>query len=343
MADTTTSWQQGAATGLGPMPGTSYEDATRIVADESPELPFVPSLPARGVGADPIGVAVSMLIDLPAEVVPSGWRISRRPGIDHRRALDQRNWVTDAVESQFHGTRWVKIQVSGPWSLAAGLELPSGHRALVDPSAVDDLTDSLAEGLREWLADLGRRLGGASPVVQFDEPLLGRVLAGTLPTASGFGTIGAREPIRVREVLGHAIEALGVPVVVRAGPGVPIGLLRDAGAAGLAIDLTTALASASGFDLDALGEAVEAGVVLLAGTTPTAAPEQTATPVPMKTRAAPLLEVWRRWGFPLSQLADVVVPTPVDGLADVTQEQAVRSLSQAREIARALPDPPDDW
>ncbi len=319
------------------MPGTSVDEAVTTVAGELPELPYLPELPERGVGADPVGRTVSLLVDIAAEVVSSGWRIARRPGVDHRRAADQRQRELDAAEQHFAGADWIKIQLLGPWSLAAGLEMPSGNLALTDAGAVDDLTASLSEGLVAHLAELRTRVAGAEIVVQFDEPRLAAVLAGALPTASGFGTVRAVEAARVRDLLARVVAAVSTATVVRPGDRPPMRLLRAAGFDGVAVDLT-ALGSAAA-DLDPFGEAVEDGMVLLAGIIPTAP-----TPdITLRERAAPLLEVWRRWGFPLSRLPGAVVPTPVDGLADVTTAQAVTAMRLSREIARALPDPPDDW
>ena len=81
------------------------------------------------------------------------------------------------------------MQVCGPWTLAAMLEVPSGHRALTDQGAVDDIAASLAEGLAQHVAEIEKRVPGAGVVVQIDEPLLPDVLTGNLPTASGFGTV----------------------------------------------------------------------------------------------------------------------------------------------------------
>ena len=73
---------------------------------------------------------------------PSGWRIARRPGRDTLRAKDLLAWDLDAAEEHYAGAEWVKVQVCGPWTLAAGLELPSGHRALTDAGAVSTTSPS---------------------------------------------------------------------------------------------------------------------------------------------------------------------------------------------------------
>ncbi|HKV20473.1 MAG TPA: methionine synthase, partial [Mycobacterium sp.] len=53
-----------AGTGIGSWPGTSAHEAAEIVVGELHRLPFLPELPARGVGADLIGRAGAMLVDI---------------------------------------------------------------------------------------------------------------------------------------------------------------------------------------------------------------------------------------------------------------------------------------
>ena len=77
---------------------------------------------------------------------------------------------------------WVKVQAAGPWTLAAGVELHTGHRVLTDRGAVREFAASLAEGLRAHLAEVAARTG-AAVLLQLDEPSLPAVLGGRLPTA----------------------------------------------------------------------------------------------------------------------------------------------------------------
>ncbi len=255
-------WHLGAATGVGSLPGDDIAEAARAVAGELPDLPYLPELPARGVGADMVGRAVGILVDLYAEVVPSGWRVTARPGRDHRRARDFLAWDMDAAQETFAGAPFVKTQVCGPWTLAAELELASGHRALTDAGAVDDLAASLTEGLLAHADELARRVPGAGIVVQIDEPALPAVLAGSLRTASGFGTVGAVPASRVVQLLRDLVDALGDrPTIVHccaAAP--PIPLLRAAGFDALSLDLTLVGGGAAG--LDPIGEAIEDGAIL---------------------------------------------------------------------------------
>ena len=334
-------WNAGAATGVGSLPGTDPNDAAAMVAGELPALPHVVELPDRGVGADIVGRGVGMLVDLFAEVVPSGWRITRRPGRDLRRATDFLAWDCDAAEQHYAGAEWVKVQVCGPWTLAAMVELGSGNRALIDPGAVDDLTASLAEGLAAHVRDIAARIPGAGVVVQIDEPALPAVLAGTLSTASGFGTVRAVQAVRAIEVLSRLTGAVqGSPTVAHCcDTNAPLRLLRAAGFDALSIDMTTLPTTAA--VLDPIGEAIETGAVLMAGVVP--AVRSAVSEPPLQTWAAPVLQVWNRLGFPRSQLQSAIVPTPTCGLAGADRDAARAAMTICRDLAAALPDRPESW
>ncbi len=161
------------------MPGEDAREAARTVVGSVEALPFLPELPARGPGADMIGRTLGMLVELYARVEPSGWRFGDRPGRDTRRA---RSWLRedlDALEEFTQGYEGpLKVQAVGPWTLAAAVELRGGEAALSDPGACRDLTASLAEGLRQHVADVARRVPGAQVFLQLDEPSLTAVLLG---------------------------------------------------------------------------------------------------------------------------------------------------------------------
>src|SRR5579864_8666290 len=169
------------------MPGTDPAEAMRVVAGELPDFPYLPELPDRGPGADLTGRTAALLVDLPVEVTPRGWRLAERPGRDLARARSMLSSDLDVLEEMLDGFRGpVKVQLCGPWTLAATLELPRTlNVAIADPGAVADLTVSLAEGAAAYAADVAKRVPGAQVVVQFDEPALPSVAAGLVPTASG--------------------------------------------------------------------------------------------------------------------------------------------------------------
>ncbi|NUU20641.1 MAG: methionine synthase, partial [Streptomycetaceae bacterium] len=194
------------------MPGTDAREAVRLVVGELPAFPHLPELPDRGVGADLTGRGAGLLVDLFADVQPSGWRFTDRPGRDHRRAAAWLREDLDALEEFTQGYRGpLKVQLAGPWTLAVTIELAHGDKALADPGACRDIAASLAEGLRGHVADLRKRIPGGELVVQFDEPALPAVLAGSVPTASGFGKLRAVDKAVVREALRTVIDAAEVP------------------------------------------------------------------------------------------------------------------------------------
>src|SRR3954451_18461113 len=139
-------WPSGAATAIGSMPGSDPVEAAAVVFGELPDFPHLPELPARGVGADMLGRTAALLVDLAVEVVPSGYRVAARPGREHRRAVDLLRWGVDAIDEAAGPPPLGKTQFAGPWTLAAGIELPRGHRVLTDHGAVREFTESMLEG-----------------------------------------------------------------------------------------------------------------------------------------------------------------------------------------------------
>ncbi|MFI6780671.1 methionine synthase [Micromonospora sp. NPDC050276] len=331
MTDQAWPWPAGAATGIGSLPGTDIGEAQRVVLGELPELPHLPELPARGPGADMIGRSAGLLVDLPVEVYAGRWRVAPRPGRDLRRAADLMERDLDQLAEQaeeYAGP--IKVQAAGPLTLAASLELPIGGRLLRDPGAVRDLTGSLAEGLRAHVAAVTRRLPRASVLLQLDEPSLPTVLAGRVPTESGLGAYRAVESVDAAALLRTVVEAVGVPTLVHCcAPDVPLELIRSAGAVAVALDLDLVT------KLDPLGEALDAGLGLLAGAAPTRPPSAGGAPTSAQI-ADRVRQVWDRLGFPRRQLAEQVVITPACGLAGATPEYARAVLAACRDAGRRL-------
>jgi methionine synthase II (cobalamin-independent) len=326
------------------MPGTDPVEAARMVTGELPHLPFLPELPARGVGADMIGRTAAILIDLPVEVVPSGYRVTAHAGMDTRRATDLLRWDVDAIEQACAVAKppLIKIQAAGPWTLAAGIELARGHRVLTDPGALREFGESLAEGLARHVLDVAARTG--TPVaVQLDEPTLPDVLAGRLPTPSGYGTVPAvREP-EARALLSTVIDvarsASGQPVIVHScASRPPIALLRQAGADAISFDTSVLALDADKWD--DLGEAWDTGATVFLGLVPAVDPGR---PVDLHELAKPALRLADRLGFARSILADRAVPTPRCGLAGASTTWAKRALTLCADLGKAFTEPPESW
>ena len=323
-------WSTGSATGIGSLPGTDIAEAQRIVFGELPDLPFLAELPDRGPGGDIIGRSAGFLVDVPVQLYAGRWQVAPRPGQDLRRTADLLERDLDQLTEQgdgFAGT--VKVQSAGPWTMAAAIDRPIGGLLLRDAGAVRDLTDSLAEGLRRHVDDVRKRLPRATVLLQLDEPSLPAVLAGHVPTESGFGAYRAVPGPDAATALRGLIEGVGVPVVLHCcGPDVPLQVFRDSQAAAVSLDLSLLK------DLDPLGEAIEAGIGLFAGVVPTA-PVGGRGP-DAKQVAERVRSLWSKLGFPAEQLGRQVVVTPACGLAGAGFGYAKAALAACREAGRRL-------
>lgn len=329
-------WPAGAATGIGSMPGTDAAEACRIVFGELPEFPFLPELPGRGPGADLTGRTAALLVDLPVQVTPRGWKLTDRPGRDATRAAGYWSQDLDTLEEVASGYAGpLKIQVCGPWTLAACLELSrSVNPVLADPGAVADLTASLAEGLAAHAADVRKRVPAATLVVQLDEPSLPAVLAGRVPTASGLGSVAVVDSAVATQRLAAVLSAAAAATVLHC-----CGRVATTFPAILA-----AGASAVSFDLDQLpvretdriAELAEAGLGLLVGALPTASANRLPAGPPHDPRqtAEAVVAMWRRTGLPDASLAAQVVVTPACGLAGASPAAARAALAHCREAGR---------
>lgn len=317
-----------AATGIGSLPGTDPVEAVRLVLRTLGDLPFLPELPARGPHADLAGRSAALLADLPVDLQPAGWRLISGRSRDAARARDLLAWDLDALQEAADGPPALKVQCAGPWTLAALLELPRGDRALADPGAVDDLAQSLAEGLSRHLADLAGRLPGTRLVLQLDEPSLPAVLAGGIPTSSGFGRLRAPSAERATAVLATVLRQEAADTVVHCcAPQPPVGLLRKAGAGAISLDATVLTPR----DDDALGEAVEEGTGLLLGVVPALDAR-----LDLRSATGVVEQLWRRLGQPGEDLPTRVVVTPTCGMAGASPGHARRALEASAEIARRV-------
>jgi Cobalamin-independent synthase, Catalytic domain len=325
------------------MPGTNPAEAMRVIAGELPDFPHLPELPDRGPGADIVGRTAVLLVDMPADVTPRGWRLAERPGRDLSRARSMLSTDLDVLEEVLDGFRGpVKIQLCGPWTLAASLELTRTlNVALADPGAVADLTASLAEGAAAHAADVANRVPGGKLVIQFDEPALPSVIAGLVPTQSGVSRLAAVEADAARDRLSQVLGATpGYTVVHCCAATVPFGILQRAGADGLAFDLSQLRRG----EEDGVAEAAEAGLGLLTGAIPAVTAEpgggarETTEPGGARQTAERVLRLWQRVGLPLATAADQAVITPACGLAGASPAQARAALTRCREAAAMLPE-----
>lgn len=338
---TSAGFPAGVSTGVGSWPGTDPREAAAVIVGELPELPHLVELPARGVGADMVGRASALLVDMRFDTTPRGYRLAARPGAVSRRARDLLRTDLDALQEAWENAglrgsgRPVKVQAAGPLTLAAQVELPGGHRVLTDRGAVRDLADSLAEGLAAHIAEVGARLE-TEVVLQVDEPSLGEVLAGSLRGASVLNTVAAVPEPEALAILDTVLAHRPVPVLVHtcASPP-PLAFLNRSAAGALGFDLATLSGTAG---LDALGAAIDQGKHLVLGVVPTARP---GTPVTWRELAEPGARLMDRLGFPRAELARRVSVSPACGLAGAPLSWAREALRLAADTARAFAQDPE--
>ncbi|GAA2363804.1 hypothetical protein Cme02nite_39900 [Catellatospora methionotrophica] len=330
-------WPAGSATGIGSLPGTDIAEAVKFTLGELPDLPYLPELPGRGPGADMIGRSAGLLVELPVELYAGRWRVAASPGRELRRAYDLRERDLDQLTEQAEGfTGTLKVQSAGPWTLAANIELALGEALVSDHGATRDLADSLAEGLKTHVAEVRRRVPGARVLLQLDEPSLPAVLAGRVRTASTLHTYRSVAPSTARDTITSVIDAVGVPVIVHCcAPDAPLTLLREAGAAALALDLD--LVGNGAEQIDTIGELIDAGLGLFAGVARTTPPANGRQPDPAAL-ADRVKRLWRDLGFAGELLAERVVLTPSCGLAGASPAYARAVLTACREAGKRLVD-----
>lgn len=322
-------WAPGTSTGVGSLPGTDPAEAIRLVLGEQPELPYLPELPARGLGADLIGRTAAVLVDLPVEYQPHGWTVTSHGGRDLARAADHLERDLDALAEHGEGIRWLKVQLAGPLTMAASVELPNLHKVLTDPGAVRDLAGSLAEGTRLLLQRLQGRLPGCDFVLQLDEPGLPAVLAGRVPTPSGYGTVRSVAEAVVSPLLSDVLSVVpaGRRVVHCCAEEVPYGLLGGAGADAISVDASLI----SDHHLDAIGSLVDGGGSLWLGAVP-----GTDASISLAGVRESVLGLWNKLGFSATQLAGSVVLTPACGLAGASAGYVRRVMSVLRDAGTAI-------
>ena len=328
------------ATGIGSWPGTSARQAAEIIVGElAGALAHLVELPDRGVGADIIGRAGALLVDVAIDTVPRGYRIVARPGGVARRAASLLDEDIDALEEAWENAglggsgRPVKVQAPGPITLAAQLEMSNGHRAITDPTAVRDLTASLAEGVAAHCAELARRLS-TTVVVQFDEPLLPAALLGRLTGVSSLSPVHPVDEVVAISLLDECVATVGGEVTLHScASNLPWKALQRSTLHALSVDVSTLVAA----DLDGVGEFVESGRTVLLGVVPVTAPQRRPSDEEV---ARSVVELTDRLGFPRDVLPDRIGVTPSCGLAGATAQWARTAMELTQKAADAIAEDP---
>jgi methionine synthase II (cobalamin-independent) len=312
------------------MPGEDIREALRIIRGEVGDFVFVPELPARGPHAGMIGRALAVLEGLEADLQPAGWRLGVGSGRDLRRAQSLLAQDLDAAEellAEHQGP--VKVQVTGPLTLAAHVERARGDKLVADHGARREVAESLAVGLTRHVADVRRRFGRAEQiVVQIDEPSVTAVLGGGIPTASGFGRHRTVHPPEADALLRRVVDAITAagarPVVHSCAADLPLALLAGAGFTAVSFDVGLAEPD------DSWSEAFESGTDLWPGVVPSA--DADVSDADLRRRVE---RFFGRLGFDEDAYAPRTVVTPTCGLAGASPAWARRALSLAHGVAGA--------
>jgi methionine synthase II (cobalamin-independent) len=315
------------ATGIGSMPGEEFLESQKQVLGEldgDRGVPHLVELPGRGITAGMVGRTLALVADVGVDLQPAGWRLTDASGVDHRRSRSLLAQDLDGLEELAQDlTGAFKIQVTGPWTLAATVEKPRGDKVLSDHGARRDLAQALAEGVRTHVRDVRRRVSGVERlIVQVDEPSMAAVMGGGIRTASGFGRHRVVHPPEVSEQLGWLLSAIAdegaEPWVHSCAPDTPLDLLRGAGAAGISVDLDVIDAAGT----DVLATMLEAGETVALGIVP---------PLQAATTDTDLVERVLRWldmlGLDPEVVAGSLVITPTCGLAGASREWPRRALA----------------
>jgi methionine synthase II (cobalamin-independent) len=316
------------STGIGSLPGLDPVRANSLVSEIFPDLPFLVELPDRGAGADLVGRASLYLADLHFDLQPSGWRLVDRAGSDERRARGLLARDLDAFQEALSGYEGpIKTQLTGPLTMAALLNTSRGGSVLADQGACKDITQSLVEGVRAHVEELRKRVPGATKVyLQIDEPMLPRVAAGEISSASGLSRIRKPSRSEIVETIG-AFSGLADEYVLHCcAAGVDLEVLRDAAVGIISIDYKHfAIADVWGRWLEG-GGGVWLGVV---SGVDAPLPKASATVSDMRQRFSGL-------GFDLAKLAPRIGVTASCGYAGASEDYVRESAKRLAEMMESI-------
>ncbi len=222
------------ATGVGSMPGDDqrdFDEAVRLVLGELPDLPYLPEVPGpRGDREhDRPGPGRGGRASAPTCSRPAGGSPTRPASTTAgRAACSPRTWTRSRSRPRATpAPSRCRSPGRGRWPPPSSSR--AATRCSADHGARRELAQALAEGLRDHVRDVRRRVPGVERlVVQVDEPALPAVLGGAVPTASGFGRHRTVHPPEASEALGWVLAAVdrgrgAEPWVHSCAAGTPLG------------------------------------------------------------------------------------------------------------------------
>jgi Cobalamin-independent synthase, Catalytic domain len=299
-----------------------------MVRDLCPHLPHLIELPKRGPGADMIGRTMSLLSsissDLSVETTTTGWRLAQSRGRDMRRADAYLDEDLDVAEESFEGyVGDYKVQLVGPWTLAASVETSSGDKLLTDAGVCREVTEVLTHAVTQHIAEVSKRLPGANMVLQIDEPSLPFVLQGGIKTQSGWGKYSPIESQIVAASLQSVASATqGFSLLHCCARDVPFELIASAGFDAVSID--TSLFGDELFDV--IGHAHDLKHRVFLGM----------NPVSLDAGLAYLSHLARRIGLSAQELANTIALSPPCGLVSATMSDARERIERLNAVSEAF-------
>jgi methionine synthase II (cobalamin-independent) len=162
-------------------------------------------------------------------------------------------------------------------------------------------------------------------VLQVDEPLLPAVLAGRVPTASGFNRHRSVDAPGAAPGLEEVLSVADDVVVHCCAAGVPFALLERAGDPGVSVDLDVLTPG----EYDALAAALERGRRVHLGVVPGVRPASEPTASSVAQRVERFCDI-------VGTDPAALVLTPACGLAGADPAWARTALAVVRDAARAL-------
>jgi hypothetical protein len=320
------------ATGIGSLPGVHARESASIVAGELDGFIHQVELPMRGPGADLIGRTVGQIVkvtgEFPLETTPDGWRVTSGANSLMRRA--QSWWSEDADAMEFTTQEYrgdIKIQVCGPWTLAAQIEMINGERMIRDSGASREIAEALAVTVAALVNETRSRVPKAQGIyVQCDEPSLAAVAEGSLRTASGYGRHSPVASGVLETHMNLLMDAIrqegGIPGLHSCSPRVPWDVVRKSGVQFISFD-----AHAGAPSDEILGTMWEAGCGLFFGTVPSLPDGGIWDGI---SASAPARMAAHRLG--ISDFRNIAI-TPTCGLAGATPQWARSAYGACREAA----------
>ncbi|OKX83821.1 uroporphyrinogen decarboxylase/cobalamine-independent methonine synthase family protein [Corynebacterium glutamicum] len=321
------------AYGLGELPGKSAAEAADIIQGETGDLLHIPQLPARGLGADLIGRTVGLLDMINVDRGARSWVMSTRPSRLTHLTGDFLDMDLDACEETWGtGVDKLKIQVAGPWTLGARIELANGHRVLSDRGAMRDLTQALIAGIDAHARKVAGRFR-AEVQVQIDEPELKSLIDGSLPGTSTFDIIPAVNVADASECLQQVFSSIEGPTYLNLTGQIPTwDVARGAGADTVQISMDQVRGNEH---LDGFGETITSGIRLGLGITTGKDVVDELLERP-RQKAVEVARFFDRLGVGRNYLVDAVDIHPGEDLVQGTITEAAQAYRMARVMSEML-------